>query len=44
MYDLAKFYFPKSNIIQLKDLSGKDREQLAALLSTLVTEFDSTES
>jgi DNA-binding MarR family transcriptional regulator len=27
----------------LKDLSGKDREQLAALLSTLVTEFDSTE-
>ena len=28
----------------LKDLSGKDREQLAALLSTLVTEFDSTES
>ena len=28
----------------LKDLSGKDREQLAALLSTLVTEFDSAES
>ena len=28
----------------LKDLSGKDREQLAALLSTLVTEFDSNES
>ena len=28
----------------LRDLSGKDREQLAALLSTLVTEFDSTES
>jgi DNA-binding MarR family transcriptional regulator len=28
----------------LKDLSGKDREQLAALLSTLVTEFDSTEN
>jgi DNA-binding MarR family transcriptional regulator len=27
----------------LKDLSGKDREQLAALLSTLVTEFDSAE-
>jgi DNA-binding MarR family transcriptional regulator len=25
----------------LKDLSSKDREQLAALLSTLVTEFDS---
>jgi DNA-binding MarR family transcriptional regulator len=25
----------------LKDLSAKDREQLAALLSTLVTEFDS---
>jgi DNA-binding MarR family transcriptional regulator len=28
----------------LKDLSSKDREQLAALLSTLVTEFDSAES
>ncbi len=28
----------------LKDLSGKDRDQLAALLSTLVTEFDSAES
>ena len=28
----------------LKDLSGKDREQLDALLSTLVTEFDSNES
>ena len=28
----------------LKDLSGKDREQLAALLRTLVTEFDSNES
>ena len=28
----------------LKDLSGKDREQLAALLRTLVTEFDSAES
>ena len=25
----------------LKDLSSKDREQLAALLSTLITEFDS---
>jgi DNA-binding MarR family transcriptional regulator len=28
----------------LKDLSSKDREQLAALLSTLVTEFDSAEN
>jgi DNA-binding MarR family transcriptional regulator len=25
----------------LRDLSSKDKEQLAALLSTLVTEFDS---
>ena len=28
----------------LKDLSSKDREQLATLLSTLVTEFDSAEN
>lgn len=34
----------KNERLLLKDLSGKDREQLAALLSTLVTEFDSNES
>lgn len=28
MYALAKFYYPKANIIQLKDLSGKDRMTL----------------
>lgn len=28
MYDLAKHYYPSANIIQLKDLSGKDRMTL----------------
>lgn len=28
MYDLAKHYYPTANIIQLKDLSGKDRMTL----------------
>ena len=34
----------KNERLLLKDLSSKDREQLAALLSTLVSEFDSGEN
>ncbi|MCU0104341.1 peptide chain release factor N(5)-glutamine methyltransferase [Acholeplasma vituli] len=33
MYDLAKHYYPNANIIQLKDLSGKDRMTLIEVIS-----------
>lgn len=33
LYDLAKHYYPQANIIQLKDLSGKDRMTLIEVMN-----------
>lgn len=32
LYDLAKHYYPNANIIQMKDLSGKDRMTLIEVI------------